>query len=198
MMHFKNIAIEGNIGSGKTSLAIKLAAHFKADLILEEFSNNPFLEEYYKNNNAALAMELFFLNTRHSQLNSLINTKEEKLIISDYYHGKSLVFAKNNLSEQEFDLYFNIYEKLMKDLHMPDLIIFLNCGTKNLISRIKQRGRKFESDISESYLLELSNRYTNFFENQSNIRSICIETDNLNFIENEKDFGTILEFIFNA
>ena len=197
-MQFKNIAIEGNIGSGKTSLAKKLASHFKADLILEEYSNNPFLEEYYKSKNDALALELFFLNTRHDQLTRLKKTKEEKPVISDYYYGKSLIFAKNNLLEQEFALYTSIYGKLIKDLNQPDLIIYLNCGLKNLIKRIEKRGRNFEKNISESYLSELSKGYNFFFKNESSIRFIFIETDNINFIENENDFGTILEYIFNA
>jgi deoxyadenosine/deoxycytidine kinase len=194
-MHFKHIAIEGNIGSGKTSLAKKLAEHFNSVLILEEFTTNPFLKEFYKTGNGALPMELFFLNARHDQLLNLKKLNQKSPVISDYFLCKSLIFAQNNLSNDEFILYQSLHKKLMDKLDYPDLIIYLNCDIKTLISRIKKRGRIYETKISDNYLSGISDAYLTYFESQKNIKHIIIESDKLNFLENEADFGTVLESI---
>ena len=195
-MQFKHIAIEGNIGSGKTSLAKKLATHFNAKLVLEEFIDNPFLKEFYSNKTNALALELTFLNDRCKQLAEFKKTENKTLIISDYYIGKSLIFAKNNLSEAEYILYEKLHEKLTSNYNSPDLIIFLNCEIETILSRIKKRGRKFEESITTNYLSSIADCYMSFLKNDTKNKWISINSDNLNFVENEKDFGTILEFIY--
>ena len=197
-MKFKHIAIEGNIGSGKTSLAKKLAAHFNAKLVLEEFIDNPFLKDFYYNKTNALALELAFLNDRCNQLADLKKTENKNLIISDYHFGKSLIFAKNNLHEAEYFLFEKLYKKLTSNYNPPDLIIFLNCETETLLSRIKKRGREFEESITTNYLSSISKCYIIFLKNDSKNKWLSINSNDLNFVENEKDFGTILEFIYKS
>lgn len=194
-MKYKHIVIEGNIGSGKTTLATKLATHFKAELVLEEFAENQFLKEFYNSNNGALPLELSFLNARHEQLTKAQERGKNNPLIADYYYRKSLIFAKNTLPENEFKLYESVFEKLMSHFQPPDLFIYLHCETDVLISRIKQRGREYEKNISPEYLTKISNEYLFFLRSQNKIKQVILDSAKLNFLESKKDFGTILEIL---
>src|SRR5580693_341017 len=133
--HF--IAIEGNIGAGKTTLAHMLARHFNARLILEQFADNPFLSKFYENPaQNAFPLELFFMAERYKQLKELVYTADlfQSVTISDYLFTKCLLFAKVNLPEQEFRLYQKLFEIIHQQLVQPDIVIYLHSP----VSKLKQ------------------------------------------------------------
>ena len=64
-MNYNYIAIEGNIGSGKTSLSALLAEEYNAKLVLEQFQENPFLGKFYEDKERyAFQVEMSFLAPR--------------------------------------------------------------------------------------------------------------------------------------
>lgn len=199
-MKYKYIALEGNIGSGKTTLANKISNFYGAELILEEFADNPFLEGFYSGEQStAFPLEVSFLNARFEQLSKIFNERSDSsTIVTDYYFCKSLIFAKNNLSGIEFELYKNIFQKLMAYLPKPDLMIYLECSTPELKRRILQRGRPYEQNITESYLDEISLAYKDFLHSQDDIPCLILDASEKNFAEGNKDFGMLLEILGNC
>ncbi|MBK7109920.1 MAG: deoxynucleoside kinase [Bacteroidetes bacterium] len=157
-MHYKIITIEGNIGSGKTSLAKKLAQQYNTHLVLETFADNPFLQKFFeKQQDYALGMEMFFMAERYEQFNNEIeiHLQEDRPIIIDYVFTKSLIFANANLDTTEFNLFKKIFDILNPKLPSPDLIIYLHSEPKRLIENIKFRGREFEQTVQLEYLKKL-------------------------------------------
>src|SRR5690606_33364560 len=127
-MNYRSITIEGNIGAGKTTLARMLARHFNARLILEAFADNPFLPKFYeKPQEYAFPLELFFMAERYKQLKEMLQTQDlfSNLVVSDYLFIKSLLFAKINLPEEEYNLYQKLFDIIHPQLVQPDLLIFL-------------------------------------------------------------------------
>jgi len=163
---YNYIAIEGNIGSGKTSLSKLISSDFNTKLMLERFIDNPFLAKFYQNpEEFAFKLEMSFLADRYQQTNedlSQLNFFSQN-IISDYDIHKSLIFSKINLNEDEFNLYRKLFYSLYKSIVKPDLIIFLNQTIENLKNNIRKRGRDYESTISEDYLLKINQSYSDFF-----------------------------------
>ena len=152
---YKYIAIEGNIGAGKTSLAKKIAVDFNSKLIIERFADNPFLPKFYKDpERYAFTLEMSFLSERYQQISedlSQLNIFNE-LIISDYDIHKSLIFSKVNLSVDEFSLYRKLFYDMYKKILKPDLFVFLNQDIPRLQKNISRRGRDYENRISNEYL----------------------------------------------
>ncbi len=170
----KYICIEGNIGSGKTTLAKVLAKRSNAVFLPEEFEDNPLLPLFYENKKLfAFPLEYSFLVSRFKQLNHALN-KEKKLIVSDYSLYKCLWFAKINLSKKDFTLFKKQFKLIADQLPKPDLIIYLNTSTKNLKQNIKKRGRKYEQNISEAYLNSIGKQYDKGFEKISGIKTLNI------------------------
>ena len=157
-IQYKHIAIEGNIGSGKTTLASMLARDFKLRLILEEFEKNPFLPQFYESpENNAFALELFFMAERYHQFKNLSRQDIfQPQIISDYFFVKSKLFAQNNLQFDEMQLFNRLFDIMFTSLSKPDLLVYLHSDIKRLQKNIKQRGRDFEQDISEISLIKSS------------------------------------------
>jgi len=197
---YKYISIEGNIGAGKTSLAIKLSYEMKSEIILEEFEENPFLEKFYQDpENYSLQVELSFLLDRIKQLNNYFYKKrpDEILTISDYYIGKCLIFSRNNLKDDAYLLFCRLYEALIYNLPQPDMLVYLNSNINKLRSNIRKRGRGYEQSIPDSYLQNIEHLYMDFLVNQRNIPILWIETNDKNFIENDDYFNSIKDAIYN-
>ena len=154
-MNYHFITIEGNIGAGKTTLSHLLSKHFNARLILEQFADNPFLPKFYENpQQFAFPLELFFMAERYKQLKDLLQQKDmfQTLTISDYLFTKCLLFAKVNLSEDEFRLYQRIFDIIHQQLVQPDLLIYLHAPVSKLQTNIKKRNRSYEQKIPNEYL----------------------------------------------
>ena len=151
-MLYSHIAIEGNIGSGKTTLATMLANDMDARLVLEQFADNPFLPKFYSDpEKHAFPLELFFMAERYHQLKNL---KEQDLfkpqIVSDYFFVKSKLFAQNNLKKDEMQLFNRLFDIMLSSLSKPDLLVYLYSDVERLQQNIKNRGRDFEQNISQT------------------------------------------------
>lgn len=198
MAELRYIAIEGVIGAGKTSLAQKLADKLGANLILEQFEENPFLEKFYNDRKRyAFQTQMFFLINRYKQQQQL-NQQElfTKYIVSDYIFEKDRIFAYLNLSGDEIKLYESIFPLLERDIPKPDLVVFLQSGIDRLIGNVKKRGRFFEKNLTKAYLTELSEAYNNFFFKYSNTPLLIVNTTDIDFVNNEDDFTELYTQIF--
>jgi deoxyguanosine kinase len=192
------IAIEGNIGAGKTTLSTMLANHFKARLVLEQFSDNPFLPEFYKNpDKVAFPLELSFLADRYGQLKQdLINLDLfNEITIADYFIYKSLIFASNNLKEDELLLYQRIFDIIASSLPKPDLLIYLYLDTDQLQRNIQKRGRVYELEIKTDYLEQIQNRYLAFLKGLPNQKILIIDMQGVDFVNDKSKFEQIIQLL---
>jgi deoxyadenosine/deoxycytidine kinase len=194
-MNYRFITIEGNIGAGKTTLAHLLSQHFNARLILEEFADNPFLPKFYeKPQQYAFPLELFFMAERYKQLREMLQTQDmfSSLVISDYLFVKSLLFAKINLSEDEYTLYQKLFDIINPQLLQPDLLIFLNAPVYRLQANIKKRNRSYELQIEDDYLLKVHNMYMQYLK-QYPVRTLMVDTTKTDFLGNPADFQRLVQ-----
>ena len=194
-MKYPFITIEGNIGSGKTTLAGILARHFNARLILEEFADNPFLPKFYENKDQyAFPLELFFMAERYKQLKDLLQTKDmfQTVTISDYMFTKCLLFAKVNLPEEEFLLYQKLFNIINPQLIQPDLLIYLHAPIQKLKENIKKRNRSYEQSIETEYLYSLQEMYTQYIK-QHHIKTLFIDVSTADFLGNTGHLAQVLE-----
>ena len=188
------IAIEGCIGAGKTELAKKLSLQLKTPLLLERFADNSFLPKFYQDPiHYAFPVELAFLEDRYRQMDDLKRDSffEQKMVVADYFIDKCLIFAKNNLQEDEFKLYSDIFKIITSFLPKPDLILYLHKTPKALLHNIHKRGREYEMNIKEEYLDCVQKQYESYFDSYSDSQVIMIDSTNLNFMESEEDFQYI-------
>lgn len=192
------IAIEGVIGAGKTSLAKKLSEKLSANLILEEFQENPFLEKFYEDRRRfAFQTQMFFLINRYKQL-QLLNQQDlfNKFIVSDYIFDKDRIFAYLNLSGEELKLYDAIFPLLEREIPKPDLVIFLQSSIDRLMLNIKHRARSIEKNLTRAYLVELSEAYNNFFFKYNDTPLLIVNTTEIDFINRQEDFDELYTQIF--
>ena len=181
------IVIEGNIGVGKTTFCRKLQEKYDARLILEQFSENPFLPYFYENpERHAFSVELFFMTERHRQLQEELIQGDlfNQQIISDYIFIKTLLFAKNNLNEEEYRLFNRLFHVLNAHFKKPDLVVYLHRPVPNLLHQIKKRGRSFEMEINATYLENIQKAYFDFFKMDPEYPILVVGIDDLDF---EKD-----------
>ncbi len=192
--HPHYIAVEGPIGVGKTTLAKRLAEDFEAELLLEAVSDNPFLQQFYTNREtAALATQLHFLLTRLRQLEALHQQQLfQPVQVTDFLLEKDKLFAESTLNPLEFNLYQQIYEKIVVDMPKPDLVVYLQAPVSILHKRIKKRGRKFEASISTTYLQQLVNAYTNFFHYYDSAPLLVVNATEIDLVAVEADYQALL------
>ncbi len=194
-MNHRYIAIEGNIGVGKTTLSQLLSKHYNAKLVLEEFAENPFLTKFYENpKQYAFPLELFFLAERFKQQQELIKKNDlfQELIVSDYLFTKCLLFAKVNLPDEEYRLYQKMFDVFSQQLTIPDILIYLHAPVNTLQGNIKKRNRKFEQAIPDDYLFRIQETYTSYIK-QHQIKTIYIDASNADFIYNEAHLKVITD-----
>jgi deoxyadenosine/deoxycytidine kinase len=196
-MQYNFICIEGNIGVGKTTLAKKISKDSNARLILEEFTNNPFLPNFYKEpEKYAFPLELFFMAERYKQLKGV---KEQEIFsaftVSDYFFIKSRLFAQNNLSSDELILFYRLFDIMLSSLPKPDLLIYLHTNIKSLQANIKKRDRSYERDITDEYLLKIQEKYFDFFKKQKDFPVLIIDIINADFIKDNATYQKIISAI---
>ena len=192
------IAIEGVIGAGKTSLAKKIKDRLNAEIILEQFDANPFLEKFYSDRNRfAFQTQMFFLINRFKQQEEL-NQGElfTDYIVADYLFEKDRIFAYLNLSDEELKLYESLYPLLARSLRKPDLVIFLQSSTDRLMYNIKKRNRKIERSLSKSYIDDLSEAYNHFFFRYTSTPLLIVNATEIDFVNSENDFEELFKQIF--
>jgi deoxyadenosine/deoxycytidine kinase len=194
-MKYNFVTIEGNIGAGKTTLAHLLSKHFNGRLILEEFADNPFLPKFYENQQQyAFPLELFFMAERYKQLKDLLQMKDmfRNVTISDYLFTKCLLFAKVNLPSEEFRLYQKLFDIIAPQIVQPDILIYLHAPVSKLQENIRKRNRAYEQNISNKYLFELQETYTQYIK-QHNIKTLFIDVTNADFLGDSGHLNIILE-----
>jgi deoxyadenosine/deoxycytidine kinase len=195
------LAIEGNIGSGKTTLAQMIAEDFNGRLMLERFADNPFLPKFYKNpERYAFTLEMSFLADRYQQISDDLAQLDlfKDFVISHYYVYKSLIFSNITLSVEEYKLYRTLFFQMHKDLPKPDLYIYLYQSTERLQANIQKRGRSYEQDITKEYLERIQKGYLEFLKNQSGLRIKIIDITELDFVQDREHYFLLLKEIESA
>ncbi|WNH11069.1 2-amino-4-hydroxy-6-hydroxymethyldihydropteridine diphosphokinase [Thalassobellus suaedae] len=195
---YNYIAIEGNIGAGKTSLATKIAQDFNAKLILERFADNPFLPKFYEDpQRYSFPLEMSFLADRYQQISDDLSQLDlfKDFIVSDYDVFKSLIFSKITLQDDEFMLYRKLFYLMYKELRKPDLYVYLYQNTERLQANIKKRGRDYEQNIADDYLEKINTGYLEFLKTQTDFNVKIIDVSDRDFLQNRADYLWVLSEI---
>jgi len=191
------LAIEGVIGVGKTTLGRLLHPIFDADLILEEFEENPFLSKFYTDRHRyAFQTQICFLLSRYRQQRQTVpHAIARGNLIADYTFEKDALFARLNLSGDELATYQLVHDALAERIPIPDLIVYLRAETDIALKRIAMRDRTYERDMDRDYIDALNQAYENHFSNYLTTRLLTIDSTNLDFVANGKDLTSIKEQI---
>ncbi|MDP3930130.1 MAG: deoxynucleoside kinase [Bacteroidota bacterium] len=188
------IAVEGNIGAGKSTLAQFLAKDWNAQLILEEFEDNSFLPKFYADaRRYAFPLEMSFLAARFNQLKNQLPSQDlfKQLTISDYIFAKCLLFSKVNLDEDEYELYHKLFHIINLQLPKPDLLVYLHCPIEKLQWNIANRGRSYEQQIEDEYLQNLQQTYFDYLHTQTDLRILIIDSSQVDFVKNPLHYEQI-------
>lgn len=194
---YRYIVIEGPIGAGKTSLARRLSQHVNGELLLEAPEENPFLPRFYEDPaRHALATQLFFLFQRIRQLSDVQQTDLfVGVTVSDFLLDKDALFARLTLADDELLLYQQVYERLMPQAPVPDLVIYLQASHRLLVDRVRSRDIAYERNMDQDYLSRLAEEYRRFFYQFDAAPLLIVNSDNLNFVDEEADFDLLLQRI---
>ena len=197
MRNLYYIAIEGPIGVGKTSLAELLSKELGARLVLEDFEDNPFLPDFYNDpERFGFQTQLFFLLQRYRQQQDLRQVDMfQKLLITDYMFVKDRLFASLNLGDKEMHLYDTVASLLERNIIKPDLVIYLQADTDVLMKNIEKRGRNMERNVTWEYRDALNQVYTEYFFRYQDTPLVIINTNNIDFVENESDLKEVIDYI---
>ena len=193
------LVIEGNIGAGKTTLAKMIAHEMNAKLVLEQFADNPFLPKFYGDpDRYSFPLELSFLADRYNQIKKDVFNPElfQSLIVADYFFAKSAIFAQNTLKEDEYRLFWQIFDIVFETMPKPDLYVYLHADTDRLLSNIKFRGRSYEQNISGEYLEGIKNGYFNFFRQITSFPVLIIDISKIDFVADPDIYHELKHAIF--
>lgn len=198
---YRFLAIEGNIGAGKTTLSQRLAEEFECRLILEQFTDNPFLPPFYENpERYAFPVELFFLTERYKQLQDELQQTDifQQGVIADYFFSKTLLFARNNLPPAEYRLFQQLFQLLQVQFPRPDLLVYLHRPIPQLLHQIEKRGRDFENPITPTYLEQIQSVYFDYFRVETQQPVLVLELQDWDFAHNPAHYAQVKEWLFAA
>lgn len=194
----KHVAIAGNIGAGKTTLAEQLAKHYGWEVQYEDAETNPYLSDFYKDMlRWSFNLQIYFLNSRYGQILKI--HEGEKVVIQDRtIYEDAYIFAPNLhdmglMSTKDFNNYFSLFKLMTSQVSPPDLLVYLKASIPTLVSHIHTRGRDYEGNMSLDYLKKLNERYENWISNYTEGKLLIVETDNLDFKNKTEDLGKIIE-----
>jgi len=196
---YNYVVIEGNIGAGKTTLALRIADRFNARLILEQFADNPFLPKFYNNpEKYSFPLELSFLAGRYKQLKDELGSQDlfKNFTVADYYFMKSLVFAASTLKGDEYILYRQIFYIVYGSLPKPDIYVYLHLNPERLLQNIERRGRDYEKSITKEYLQKIQENYFSFFKQNPENKYLIIDINGIDFVNNENSCSKLIDTIF--
>lgn len=197
MQPLKHIAIAGNIGSGKTTLAEKLAKHYGWIPLFESVENNPYLRDFYEDMTRwAFHLQVYFLNSRFRQINEIRNN--DKTIVQDRtIYEDAHIFAANlrksgHITERDYQSYYDVFNSMIEFVKPPDLLIYLRADIPKLVKQIEKRGRDFEYAIRIDYLKNLNEHYETWIENYTHGKLLVIDVNELDFVERVEDFAYVV------
>ena len=195
-----HIAIVGNIGAGKTTLAQKLSQHFKWELFLEAVDDNPYLKDFYEDMPRwAFHLQIYFLNSRFQQVKQ-INQSTRPIIQDRTIYEDAYIFARNLhqsglMSQRDYDNYYAIFQSIISMVKPPDLMIYLKADLPKLIGQIEKRGRDYESTMRLDYLRHLNEHYDSWMKSYDLGKLLVIDVNKLDFVSNPEDLGFIINKI---
>ena len=191
------IVVEGPIGVGKTSLAVRLAESFNGEVLLEHPEENPFLERFYKSGrSAALPAQLFFLFHRARQLEDLRQSDLFSPVrVADFHFAKDRLFAELTLDAEELNLYDQISRKLEVEAPVPDLVIYLQASVDALMRRIVRRGRSYERSIDRHYLETVAEAYARYFHTYDRGPLLIVNASSIDPVHNDADYEQLWQQI---
>lgn len=196
-----HIAITGNIGAGKTTLAEKLAEHYGWEVYYEAVEGNPYLAPFYTDMEKwSFHLQIYFLNSRFEQVLK-IKGQEEKTIIQDRtIYEDAYIFAQNlyetgKMNETDFETYRGLFNTIMRAITPPDLMIYLKADIPKLVSQINKRNRDFEQNIDPDYLLSLNHLYEGFTARYHHGKLLIIDVNEMDFVASPQDFKSITDTI---
>lgn len=195
---YNYLCIEGNIGSGKTSFSTMIHEEYQCQLILEEFKDNPFLPLFYQDKERyAFSLELFFMTERYKQLQKKLLNQDlfYQFTIADYSFVKSVLFANNNLIEEEYRLFLKMWNVLNASFPKPDLLVYFHRDIDTLMQYINIRGREYEKLIKPDYLLKIQNTYFEYFRNILTFPVVIVDLNELDFVANRTHYDTLKHII---
>ena len=200
MPQLKHIAISGNIGCGKTTLAEKLSKHYGWTPLYESVDHNPYLRDFYGDMTRwAFHLQIYFLNSRFRQINEIrANAKttiQDRTIYEDAYIFAPNLYAMGLMTNRDFQNYATLFELMESTVKAPDLLIYLRSSIPNLVGQIHKRGREYENSISIDYLSRLNERYEAWIHTYNKGKLLIIDVDKINFVDNPEDLGNIIERI---
>ncbi len=195
-----HIAIAGNIGSGKTTLAGLLSKHYGWEAHYEDVETNPYLNNFYEDMQRwSFNLQIYFLNSRFRQIVEIRKSGEtviqDRTIYEDAYIFAPNLHAMGLMSTRDFDNYKSLFELMSSFIEPPDLLIYLRGSVPTLVNQIQKRGRDYENTIRLDYLKRLNERYEEWIENYSLGKKLIVNVDDIKFSENKKDFGEVIQKI---
>lgn len=195
-----HIAIAGNIGAGKTSLAELIAKHYNWEAHYEDVIDNPYLDDFYTHMERwSFNLQVYFLKSRFQQLLEFQNNK--KTIVQDRtIYEDAFIFAPNLnamglMNQRDFKNYRELFDLMESLIEGPDLLIYLRSSIPNLVNKIHKRGREYENSISIDYLSRLNERYEAWISTYDKNKMVIIDVDDLDFVENKDDLETVIALI---
>lgn len=195
----KYIVVEGPIGVGKSSLTRILAEDLGARTVMDDPDANPFLPAFYENpEQYAFQTQLYFLLSRYQQQKQLMQPELfDRNVVCDYLFAKDLLFARLNLTEEEYQLYLQIYKLLDQKLPKPDVTIFLQANPDVLMKRIRKRDKDYENDIDSDYVERVSQLYSQFFFQYNESPLLVVNVTDLDFIKEKRDYEMLKDELIN-
>lgn len=195
-----HIAIAGNIGSGKTTLTTLLARHYNWEPQYEDVEDNPYISDFYEDMPRwSFNLQIYFLNSRFNSIMQIRETGrdviQDRTIYEDAYIFAPNLHAMGLMSTRDFENYTRLFNTMNEFITPPDLLIYLRTGIPTLVNQIQKRGREYEDSIRLDYLKRLNERYEAWISTYKGGKLLILDVDNLNFIDNQEDFGEVLRRI---
>lgn len=195
-----HIAICGNIGSGKTTLAKMLSRHYGWEAELESVEDNPYLVDFYEDMKRwSFHLQIYFLNSRFAQVKKIRenwrSTVQDRTIYEDAYIFANNLYRSSYINDRDYSSYLTLFESMIQHVEAPDLLIYLKADIPKLVSQIQKRGRDYENAIRLDYLKNLNQRYEEWIGGYDLGKLLVVDVNNMDFVANQEDFAAIVSKI---